>query len=61
MVGKEATVLFRAIVASEMVVIAATIAAPSARALETRNARGRSEMCILRFGKANLGYEVALS
>lgn len=46
--GKDETVLFRFTVAVLMVLMAATIAAPSARALENRSARGSREMCILR-------------
>jgi hypothetical protein len=47
--GKEATVLFRETVAFEIVVIAAIIEAPSARALvvRRRRRRWRSERCIL--------------
>lgn len=47
--GKEVTVLSSATVASEMVVMAATIAAPSARARAARRERGMKETCILIF------------
>lgn len=47
--GKEVTVLLSATVACWMVVMAATIAAPSARALAARRERGMKETCILIF------------
>jgi hypothetical protein len=47
LLGNVEMVVFRVVVAVLMVVIAATIAAPSARAWEVRGRRGRSERCIL--------------
>jgi hypothetical protein len=47
--GKEVTVLLSATVASLIVVMAATIAAPSARARAARRERGMKETCILIF------------
>jgi hypothetical protein len=53
--GKEVTVLFSATVASEIVVMAAIIDAPSATARAIRNERGRSERCILMFALGRNG------